>query len=72
MNIIGAEGVDLMLKLLTYDPAKRITADQALKHAYFKQNPKPTPQALMPSFKSLHPTERDRYGDSLFAMSMFF
>ena len=60
MDKIGKEGVQLMLGLLCYDPAKRITADQALRHPYFKAKPKATPQSLMPSFKSMHPTERDR------------
>ncbi|MBW0495359.1 hypothetical protein O181_035074, partial [Austropuccinia psidii MF-1] len=30
-------GIDLMNKLLTYDPNQRITADEALKHPYFKR-----------------------------------
>lgn len=29
--------IDLLYKLLTYDPLKRITADEALKHEYFKE-----------------------------------
>lgn len=29
----------LMLKLLTYNPATRITATEALKHAYWKEDP---------------------------------
>lgn len=27
--------IDLLYKLLAYDPADRITADMALKHEYF-------------------------------------
>lgn len=29
-------GMDLMLKLLAYDPEQRITAEEALKHPYFR------------------------------------
>jgi serine/threonine protein kinase len=32
-------GLDLMHKLLTYEPAKRITAAEALKHPWFKEAP---------------------------------
>lgn len=29
--------IDLLYRLLTYDPLKRITADEALRHEYFKE-----------------------------------
>lgn len=29
--------IDLLYKLLTYDPSKRITAEEALRHDYFKE-----------------------------------
>ena len=31
----GPEGLDLLAKLLEYDPTKRLTAQQAMQHAYF-------------------------------------
>jgi serine/threonine protein kinase len=32
---------NLLSALLEYDPAKRITADKALNHPYFQEDPKP-------------------------------
>ncbi|KNE89878.1 hypothetical protein PSHT_01166 [Puccinia striiformis] len=34
---VTESGMDLMNKLLTYDPLQRISADEALKHPYFKR-----------------------------------
>lgn len=34
-RFVTEAGIDLMNKLLTYDPAKRISAEDALKHPYF-------------------------------------
>jgi cyclin-dependent kinase 8/11 len=34
-------GFDLLEKLLEYDPCKRLTAQQALDHPWFKQEPRP-------------------------------
>lgn len=35
--LVNAEAIDLLSKLLMYDPEKRITAKEALLHPYFKQ-----------------------------------
>ena len=32
---LESDGVDLMLKMMAYDPAKRISAKDALNHPYF-------------------------------------
>jgi len=32
---------DLLTKMIEYDPAKRISAEEALKHPYFKETPLP-------------------------------
>ena len=53
-NIFGHLCLDLIKKFLAYDPAKRITAKNAIKHSYFKQIPLPLTQQLMPTFKSKH------------------
>lgn len=34
-------GFNLLASLLEYDPAKRITAEKALSHQYFQEDPKP-------------------------------
>jgi serine/threonine protein kinase len=33
---LSDEGIDLLRGLLTYDPSKRITARQALRHPWFE------------------------------------
>ena len=36
MNNISEDGFDLLSKLLVLDPEKRLTADEALNHQFFK------------------------------------
>lgn len=33
---LTSAGIDLLMSLLTYDPARRITAEEALQHPYFR------------------------------------
>lgn len=33
---LGPQGIDLLKKLLRYEPSERLTADQALEHPYFR------------------------------------
>lgn len=45
--ILGDDGFDLALRLLELVPLKRLTADEALQHAYFTNEPKPEPLTFM-------------------------
>ena len=39
MRYLSNNGMDLLLRLLEFDPAKRISAEEALDHPYFKELP---------------------------------
>jgi len=47
-------GFDLLNRLLTYDPSKRISAAEALEHPYFGESPLPKAADMMPTFPSSH------------------
>lgn len=47
---VSNQGLDLLEKLLYYDPEKRISAEEALKHAYFKEMPAPKEPSLIQTF----------------------
>jgi len=48
--VLSESGFDLLNKLLTFDPEKRISAADALKHPWFQEHPKAKDRALMPTF----------------------
>lgn len=39
MRYLTNNGLDLMRRLLEFDPEKRISAEEALEHPYFRENP---------------------------------
>jgi len=49
---LSEKGFDLLNRLLTYDPEKRIPAAEALKHPYFEESPLPKDPDLMPTWPS--------------------
>jgi cell division cycle 2-like protein len=50
----------LLADLLSLDPAKRPSARQVLDHEYFRQDPKPKPESMFPTFPSKAGQERSR------------
>jgi cell division cycle 2-like protein len=52
-------GIDLMKKLLAYNPSKRITASEALRHPWFNESPKPCIPSEMPIFPEINDKERE-------------
>ncbi|KAI0283445.1 kinase-like domain-containing protein [Russula aff. rugulosa BPL654] len=53
-------GIDLLSSLLTYDPERRITAEEALQHPYFSEAPAPKHPDMFSSFPSAAAGERRR------------
>ncbi|KAI9106265.1 kinase-like domain-containing protein [Phlyctochytrium arcticum] len=51
-SYLTENGLDLMSKLLTYDPEKRISAEDALRHPYFSEQPLPKDPSMFPTFPS--------------------
>ncbi|KAH1131358.1 hypothetical protein J1N35_002736 [Gossypium stocksii] len=49
--VLSDAGFDLLNRLLTYDPEKRITADDALKHDWFRELPLPKSKEFLPTFR---------------------
>ncbi|KAK7867040.1 hypothetical protein R5R35_005681 [Gryllus longicercus] len=49
-TMITELGMDLMNKFLTYDPVQRVTAEDALRHAYFNEAPLPIDPAMFPTW----------------------
>nr|AZA07816.1 cyclin-dependent kinase G2L [Vaccinium corymbosum] len=56
--VLSDAGFDLLNKLLTYDPEKRITAEEALKHEWFCEVPLPKTKEFMPTFPAQHAQDR--------------
>ncbi|KAJ6194592.1 cyclin-dependent kinase G-1 [Bipolaris maydis] len=57
---LTASGVDLLSSLLALNPECRPTAKEVLAHGYFKEQPKPKPTEMFPTFPSKAGQERRR------------
>lgn len=53
-------GFDLLTKMLAYDPSKRISAQEALQHPWFSEQPLPKSLEHMPRFPVVSESERKR------------
>jgi len=51
---------DLLNRMLTYDPTKRITAAEALQHPYFQESPRAKDPDFMPTWPSSHTKKKRR------------
>ncbi|XP_009594363.2 cyclin-dependent kinase G-2-like [Nicotiana tomentosiformis] len=54
LPLLSDAGFDLLNRLVTYDPEKRITADAALNHDWFREVPLPKSKEFMPTFPALN------------------
>ncbi|XP_062612344.1 cyclin-dependent kinase 11B-like [Saccostrea cucullata] len=43
-------GFDLLIRFLTYDPTKRITAEDSLKYKFFEESPLPVDPSMFPTW----------------------
>ncbi|KAI8936798.1 hypothetical protein NX059_006041 [Plenodomus lindquistii] len=57
---LTASGIDLLSSLLSLNPGGRPTAKEVLQHPYFKEQPKPKPEEMFPTFPSKAGQERRR------------
>ncbi|KAH9300690.1 hypothetical protein KI387_012273, partial [Taxus chinensis] len=55
---LSESGFDLLNRLLTYDPNKRLTAEEALKHEWFREVPLPKSKEFMPTFPARNDHDR--------------
>ncbi|KAF4436500.1 CMGC CDK kinase [Fusarium acutatum] len=53
-------GANLLGDLLSLDPERRPSASEMLQHEYFRQDPKPKPESMFPTFPSKANQERRR------------
>ncbi|AGO10631.1 AaceriABR177Cp [[Ashbya] aceris (nom. inval.)] len=63
-KFLTEKGLDLLAKLLSLDPYKRLTAMAAMQHPFFSEDPLPKPELSLPCEES-HETDIARYGQEM-------
>ncbi len=56
---LSDSGIDLLKRLFNLNPDERICAADALKHAWFQENPQPVDTDKMPVFPEMNKVSRD-------------
>ncbi|KAJ1696571.1 hypothetical protein LUZ63_005083 [Rhynchospora breviuscula] len=56
---LSEAGFDLLNRLLTYDPERRISAEEALRHPWFSEVPLPKSKDFMPTFPAHNDKDRN-------------
>uniref|UniRef100_A0A8C0G0N2 cyclin-dependent kinase n=3 Tax=Chelonoidis abingdonii TaxID=106734 RepID=A0A8C0G0N2_CHEAB len=62
--LLSDPGFDLMNKFLTYYPGRRITAEDGLKHEYFRETPLPIDPSMFPTWPAKSEQQRVKRGTS--------
>ncbi|XP_059685886.1 cyclin-dependent kinase 11B isoform X4 [Gavia stellata] len=62
--LLSDQGFDLMNNFLTYYPARRITAEDGLKHEYFRETPLPIDPSMFPTWPAKSEQQRVKRGTS--------
>ena len=57
---LANDAVDLVDRLLTLDPARRLSADGMLRHDYFRRPPAPCPPGSLPRYEPCHELQMKR------------
>ncbi|XP_013412148.1 cyclin-dependent kinase 11B-like [Lingula anatina] len=62
-SYLSETGFHLLNKFLAYDPKKRITAEEALKHEFFQESPQPVDPSMFPTWPAKSEQPR-RHGNT--------
>ncbi|ELK32756.1 PREDICTED: cyclin-dependent kinase 11B [Myotis davidii] len=62
--LLSNQGFDLMNKFLTYFPGRRVSAEDSLKHEYFRETPLPIDPSMFPTWPAKSKQQRVKRGTS--------